>query len=181
MLGDCTVCRVAKAEFGPELSSAMLARHWVAQQLRRWELNALLEVATLLTSELVTNAVIHAADGPAVSVAVAKGDVEVGVTDSEARLPRPPAGVGNEEKEFADFLAEEGRGLVLVERLAAEWGVKSLVSGKHVWFRLKAPDWSHESECRCDHAAPGHVMLESGRMAEHIRGPWDEARVPPAA
>jgi hypothetical protein len=54
------VCRVAAAEFDPLLSSATLAGRWVAERLERRELPQLLvEAATLSTSELVANAIVH--------------------------------------------------------------------------------------------------------------------------
>jgi anti-sigma regulatory factor (Ser/Thr protein kinase) len=110
-------------------SSAIFARRWAAQHLERWELVEAAEVATLLTSELVTNAVVHAGSGPSLVLAVADGVIEVGVSDNELRLPgapRPKVATSGHEIDHS-LLAEGGRGLLLVEALAEEWGATSLV------------------------------------------------------
>ena len=88
------VCRVATGEFEPVPSAVSAARRWIADYLGRWELQELTGTAVLLTSELVTNAVVHATSRPVVSMAVADGILEVGVSDRDPRLPHP-AGSGS--------------------------------------------------------------------------------------
>lgn len=75
-----------------------------------------------------------------------------------------------------DLTAEYGRGLPIVEALAAEWGTTILPKGKQVWFRLDASGWTYLTACRCkaDHA--DQVVLDSGRQVYAISGPWDDAR-----
>jgi len=145
------MCRVVKMGFEPVVSSSGRARRWVAEHLARWELDEVVDVSTLLTSELVANAVVHAASGPGVVLAVADGVVEVDVADSEPRLPRPakpgPEATGVVPEEA--LLVDGGRGLLLVDALADEWGATRLADGKQVWFRLSAENWSHRSACRC--------------------------------
>ena len=170
------MCRVAAAEFDPLLSSAALARRWVAERLERWELPQLLvEAATLLTSELVANAIVHTSSRPAVLVAMADGLLEVGVSDREPALPRRPADriLGEVTVDQQALMAEGGRGLLLVDALADEWGATSLTEGKQVWFRLSATDWPYRSACRCHRDHIDRVRLESGRYALAIAGPWD--------
>jgi anti-sigma regulatory factor (Ser/Thr protein kinase) len=88
--------------------------------------------AELCTSELVTNAIAHTAsrlDGRVtVTVAVGVAVLHVGVTDDGAhgRLPYV-----REEP-----LAEDGRGMLIVTTLAAEWGVEASEGGTTTWFRL---------------------------------------------
>jgi anti-sigma regulatory factor (Ser/Thr protein kinase) len=88
-----------------------------------------LEVALLLTSELVTNAVCHAG-GPAwLDIHVEEDVLTVGVTDEgegEVRIP-------DEHRS----LETHGRGLRLVDELSRRWGVHPVNgTGKRVWFEL---------------------------------------------
>ncbi|MFI9719913.1 ATP-binding protein [Streptomyces sp. NPDC052396] len=94
--------------------------------------------AELLTSELVTNALVHTDGGALVSVrlpggpgAPVKGRLRVEVRDFADRHPvlRVPAG---------ERTATSGRGLLLVHSLADGWGVRSHAVGKAVWFELDA-------------------------------------------
>jgi hypothetical protein len=66
-----------------------------------------------------------------------------------------------------------GRGLLLVDSLADEWGVIRLVNGKQVWFRISTDDWSYRSGCMCHSDSIDRVRLESGRYALALPGPWD--------
>ena len=162
------VCRVAMAEFEATLSSPARARRWLTDMLERWELSGLAESAILLTTEIVTNAVVHALSRPLVVAAAAHGEIEVGVTDHEPRLPRKPGGA-----DPASTTTEGGRGLALVDMVADEWGATSLAEGKQVWFRLLTPGWSHQHDCRCHVPHDDRVQLASGRFVLHLGGPWD--------
>lgn len=114
-------------------STASIApgRHWVADQARLAGVDAVhLPLLALLSSELITNAVMH---GPrlgtiAVRVRRSGGDLRVEVDDGS---PDPPRLRGS------DPPSSGGRGLVLVESLAARWGcVARGAEGKTVWFDL---------------------------------------------
>jgi two-component sensor histidine kinase len=89
------------------------------------------EVALLLTSELVTNALKHG-EGEIELVVRIDRQLRVEVYDEAAKLPQ--------RLEYAP-LAELGRGLMLVERLSADWGAERLDSWgeKRVWFELDVP------------------------------------------
>ena len=94
------------------------------------------DVAVLLASELVGNAVEHARS-EAIHLVVDQGEARfrVEVHDEVDDRPRP---------QQVDTLAPRGRGLMLVERLAAEWGVDpSPGGGKQVWFQLRMPPAGH--------------------------------------
>ena len=161
------MCRVASTELSGSTAAVAEARAFVSGALRRWELESLVTDATLLTSELVTNAVLHARTGVTVSVAVADGAAEIGVTDASPTLPRPRTAARS---------AEGGRGLQLVDEVAEEWGVASLDGGKQVWFALEVDvDWAHRSSCPCEGEELSRVRLQSGRWAAAAPGPWDEA------
>ncbi len=105
------------------------ARAVVEATLQRWGMGGLAEVATLLVSEAVTNAVRHA--GTHIELVIERvGDdrVRIAVTDEAPRAllrQREP-----------DAAAEGGRGLHLVDHLADRWGVSATASTKTVWFEL---------------------------------------------
>ncbi len=107
------------------------ARTAVANALTAWSLNAVEDVAVLLTSELVTNAIRHATGDLRLRVLRRPGGIRVEVHDRDATaLPQPRA--------QDDALAEGGRGLHFVGELATRWGVETLAGGKQVWFELDA-------------------------------------------
>lgn len=160
------MCRVIDRELRRAPSAAAQARALVADALTRWRLEPLVADAQLLVSELVTNAVLHARGDVTVSLAVAEGTAEVGVTDRSVRLPR---------RRQVTWRAGGGRGLRLVDAVAREWGVAHQPDGKQVWFRLDVgQDWPHRSGCPCGDAALDRVRLLSGRWALAVPGPWDE-------
>jgi len=75
----------------------------------------------------VANAVLHART-PIRVVVRRRGElVRVEVQDGELRAPT---------RKHYSALSTTGRGLYLVERLAAEWGVDARAGGKSVWFEL---------------------------------------------
>lgn len=113
-----------------EPSSVALARQSLVDALGDWQGSAVVEVAELLVSELVTNAVLHA--GSAVELAVWRqaGRVRVEVGDASAMVPH---------QRVADETATIGRGVDMVEMLAERWGVDtSHAEGKIVWFEVSA-------------------------------------------
>jgi anti-sigma regulatory factor (Ser/Thr protein kinase) len=88
------------------------------------------ETALLLTSELVTNAVLHAGGKPVLDVDVQPERLRVTVTDGGAPLPETPTNPAP--------LDESGRGLFLVETLSDRWGSEQHApAGKSVWFELQ--------------------------------------------
>jgi hypothetical protein len=112
---------------GPE--SVKAAREFTAATLGGWQLGGLVEEAVIVASELVTNAIRH---GTSPGAQDADGDSRVElawqrdatrvicvVTDGSSLPPR---------LEDTDMCAESGRGLQVVEALAAAWG----------WFLLGA-------------------------------------------
>ncbi len=84
------------------------------------------ETVVLLTSELVTNVVIHARTALRVGVSVTRGSVIVTVHDLD---------VGNEE---LPGNREGGRGWLLIEALAEASGMHHTAGdGKTAWFRVQ--------------------------------------------
>lgn len=123
-----------------EPASVPIARRAVAAQLRAWGLEPLVDTVSLAVSELVTNAVLHATGGLRVALSRAPGGARLEVGDGSARTPlqrRPTE------------LSGTGRGLQLVDMLAADWGVESASgTGKVVWAVFAAADDSHASPGR---------------------------------
>jgi anti-sigma regulatory factor (Ser/Thr protein kinase) len=116
-----------RLEASPE--APRLARRFVGTALNdRSVPPAACETAALLVSELVTNAVVHT-ETPDIEVEVrcADGPVRVEVRDRSARLP--------EMREHAPDEAQ-GRGLEIVDALAARWGSVHDGDGKAVWFEI---------------------------------------------
>ncbi|MFE4593224.1 ATP-binding protein [Streptomyces laurentii] len=96
--------------------------------LGAWGTPGATDVAELLTSELVTNALVHTDHGAVVTATVVPEQLRVEVRDFVPGIdpPRVP---------YADD-GTHGRGLVLVEALADSWGVENQGVGKVVWFEL---------------------------------------------
>lgn len=115
------------------------ARRFVGDVLVRWGIEEpLVHDAQLLTTELVTNALIHARSRSTVTVSRAGADaVRVEVADQNAMIPEP-------RRWGPDAVA--GRGLRIVERLSSAWGViiDATGEGKVVWFELDAEAYDGE-------------------------------------
>ena len=143
----------ASAAYEPEPAAAAAARRFVRETLCSWQLadrsSRLVDDAVLLTSELVTNAIVHAGTPLQVSCRLDGGEVEVAVQDRHpARgLGDPPAG-GADDAERTN-----GRGLLLPAALASSWGVSYARTAKAVWFRMAVNDRSAASQ----DGAPGRT------------------------
>jgi anti-sigma regulatory factor (Ser/Thr protein kinase) len=113
---------------GPE--GASFARRAMARAAELWRLDRdMTETALLLVSELATNAIRHGSPPVRLSLRLERDRLRVEVTDSSPALPElshpSPDQVG-------------GRGLQIVQQLAATWGASSSPRrlGKTVWFEL---------------------------------------------
>lgn len=125
--GPTDRCRrqTAAQQFPPELAAVPASRRFVCRHVPDPEFR---DDAMLLTSELAANAVEHAGTPFAVTVVTGPDILRVEVSDESCQAPtmlRPPDG------------AERGRGLQIVGRVAARWGVDIGVSGKAIWFELR--------------------------------------------
>jgi anti-sigma regulatory factor (Ser/Thr protein kinase) len=114
--------------FSSVTTSAGMARDFVRRNLAGWP-DKTVDAAVLMTSELVTNAVVHGRTRGQVSIKVSPGILRVAVRD-ESKL-RPVEGSHGQ-------FDEHGRGLSIVSALADRWGVIENVVGKSVWFTLGA-------------------------------------------
>ena len=106
-----------------------LARKLVTEQLVRSSTpHRCVEDAVLLVSELVTNALVHG-----------RGDIrlECTVDGTLARVAISDAEVATPQLRRPTSDRPSGRGLLLVDLLAARWGVDAAPTGKTVWFEIE--------------------------------------------
>ncbi len=103
-------------------------RSFVAEHLSRWQVPAQVsDEATLLTSELIANAVRHAPPPLCLEIAVDATKIRIEVHDSD---PMPPV------LTRPDFTSRGGRGVWLVDTIASRWGYRPEPPGKVVWFEM---------------------------------------------
>ena len=114
-----------------ENRSVRLARHAAHVVLGAWRLAHVEETAVLIVSELVTNAVRHATDTEVIEVDLhaTRTCLRIEIQDTDRRWPQPRVPGGFEESGF---------GFMLVDALAATWGVRETKTGKAVWAELDA-------------------------------------------
>lgn len=129
-------------------AAAAAARSVVEDAIRTWRVPVDADTAVLLTSELVTNAVTHGTPnaGTFVLLAIAcdAAGLRVDVHDGSADLPVLDTGLLDD----ALAEAENGRGLLLVTTLSAEWGFYRTPAGKAVYFTLALQRDSAETDIK---------------------------------
>jgi anti-sigma regulatory factor (Ser/Thr protein kinase) len=92
------------------------------------------DAATLLTSELVTNAIRHTTSGgTSGTVTIVIVDVPDGVL-----IEVTDGGSAGTPVVRSDLMAQHGHGLYLVQQLSAQWGYLRDSGGTTVWFHLAA-------------------------------------------
>ena len=89
---------------------------------------ATIQTASLLTSELATNAVLHAAPPVHLHAQITEAIIRVEIHDGSASTS--PA------LRKARATDHDGRGLAIIEALASRWGTEPTRGGKFVWFEL---------------------------------------------
>lgn len=129
LLGDPSLDEVTLSS-RPE--SAGIARRLTLSVLRGWNLPQVNDVAELLVSELVGNAVRHTgARTFGLRMLRRRGWIRVEVRDPSRALPCLMP---------VRDLDISGRGLFLIDKLADRWGVDLLPRGKTTWFEMRVPD-----------------------------------------
>jgi anti-sigma regulatory factor (Ser/Thr protein kinase) len=104
------------------------ARRFTGSTLSTWGLDAHGDVAALLVSELVTNAVHHGRTTCLLELTATPTVLRVAVADDGGGAPR---------LRYAGPEDDSGRGLAIVEALASRWGFEPTASGKVVWCELR--------------------------------------------
>jgi LuxR family transcriptional regulator, maltose regulon positive regulatory protein len=116
---------------GPVPTAAAAGRAFVREVCGRWGLQVLADPAALLASELVTLSVAHAGTAMELRMELVGARLEVAVTD--------------EDSDLLGFLAareetDRGLGLLVVDQVAAAWGVRQDgAGGKTAWCTLELP------------------------------------------
>lgn len=132
----------------PEPASVSRARRLVRNALIEAGRDDLVEDATLLVSEVVTNAVLHAGTPIALRCRIDSRGARIEVSDGSSVSP---------SIRHYDANASTGRGLGLVAAMAASWGIDPDVDGKTVWF-----------ECRGGTADGGSAEPESSHSVDEV-------------
>ncbi|MFF2348401.1 SpoIIE family protein phosphatase [Kitasatospora sp. NPDC058115] len=121
--------RIATLPLGDDHAMVAHSRRFTRETLTEWGLGALADWAELLTSELITNALVHAGS-PTQLRLFCNRTLTVEVADRDSATPRIRR---------ADEEDEGGRGIHLVNELAHRWGSRRTPEGKVVWFELELP------------------------------------------
>jgi anti-sigma regulatory factor (Ser/Thr protein kinase) len=104
------------------------ARHFTETTLTGWNVDGdAIATATLLASELVTNAVLYGYGARELRLRCTSTDLTILVADDAPGLPQ--ARTPNDESEI-------GRGMQVLEACASRWGVEPRGTGKVVWCEL---------------------------------------------
>ncbi|MFE4594556.1 ATP-binding protein [Streptomyces laurentii] len=118
-----------------EPQSAAVARKLVGTALAVWELDSLIDDAAVVITELVSNAVAHGrlASIRVIVARLSATRVRLSVVDRSTNAPMMRTDSNGDQL--------RGRGLVLVDALAAAWGTEPYRWGKQVWAELDAEVW----------------------------------------
>lgn len=114
-----------------DLESVRQARQFVSRTMTGWGVPGVIDEASIVVTELASNAVLHAGSAYEVRLSLNPQSVRIEVRDHGAGTPepRPPTESG-----------ESGRGLFMVAALSASWGFESGSPGeKVVWSELVRP------------------------------------------
>jgi anti-sigma regulatory factor (Ser/Thr protein kinase) len=146
------------------------ARRWARGVLTAWDADELEWELSQLLTEVVTNAVLHAGTSLRVGLEqdAASGRLRCEVTDGSPVRPR----LRNHSAE-----ATTGRGLQLLETVAASWGVQPASAGKTVWFELDGEGGGRgerpggeDLAALLEELASGEAAVEGGGKGAVARG-----------
>jgi anti-sigma regulatory factor (Ser/Thr protein kinase) len=125
--GDRRDHHSARATFAANPGAVTAARRYTRQKLTDWGAGGQTAAASLVVSELASNAVRHAGSGFGLSLTCDHDAVRIVVSDASEVRPvsrRPKPG------------ATSGYGLNIVSNLAADWGCIVGDHGKEIWVQL---------------------------------------------
>jgi PAS domain S-box-containing protein len=113
--------------FAADARSVSQARRFARETLEEWGAGDLVDSATLLVSELVTNAMVHTGTTALLRLRL---DAQVLRLEVEDRHPGRSLPMGTQTPTDE---AESGRGLLITSALASAWGVEYTATSKSVW------------------------------------------------
>ncbi len=128
--------------FSASIEAVPLARAELFKTLCDWGLEQFADDLLLCLSEAVTNALFYVGPGSTVTVHVTATDHTVHIEvdddgDAEPKLRTPVTANGESTPNLAAVPAG-GYGLMLIQALSDNWGVRHLAVGKAVWFERHA-------------------------------------------
>ena len=124
--------RSATMQVAAEPTGPSRVRAWMGAKLREWQVpEPVVGGAVLCTSELTTNALLHAGTPASVRIDLTAERLLVSVADTGTR--------GSVTRAHTDALSSRGRGLGLIEELSDSWGTDPTVRGSTVWFEMLIP------------------------------------------
>jgi anti-sigma regulatory factor (Ser/Thr protein kinase) len=145
-------------------SQVGVARAFVSRTLAATAPKVDSDAATLLTSEVVTNAIQHTKSGVDGTVTIVVIGIPHGVLVEV--IDEGSAGVPIVK---GDLYAAEGHGLFLVQQLAAQWGYLRDPAGTTVWFHLPAPEEADLGEAEA--SAISSVRPDPADIGRHRSSP----------
>ncbi|PRY27620.1 ATP-binding SpoIIE family protein phosphatase [Pseudosporangium ferrugineum] len=124
--------RSATMQVPAEPTGPSRVRQWMTTRLREWAVpEPVIGAAILCTSELTTNALLHAGTPAQVHIDLSAERLLVSVADTGTR--------GSVTRARTETLSSRGRGLGLIEELSDTWGTDPTVRGSTVWFEMLIP------------------------------------------
>ncbi len=127
------------------------ARRFTRDRLKTWGLLAVADNAILMISELVTNAILHGGEGALLTLTHDDLKIRAEVRDSSPAMPVV--------RSYSET-ATTGRGMVIVDALAAAWGTFAVDGGKVVWFELATGAAGDEAEARDEYPVRSRAVDE---------------------
>jgi serine phosphatase RsbU (regulator of sigma subunit)/anti-sigma regulatory factor (Ser/Thr protein kinase) len=125
--------RSATMHVAADPSGPSRVRHWMTVRLREWSVpEPVIGSAILCTSELTTNALLHAGTPAQVHIDLNAERLLVSVADTGTR--------GSVIRARTDAMSSRGRGIGLIEELSDSWGTDPSVRGSTVWFEILLAD-----------------------------------------
>jgi anti-sigma regulatory factor (Ser/Thr protein kinase) len=118
------LARPVARTFARATTAPASARRFVSSTLRTWGVLEQVDDIALIASELTTNAVRYGGGPITITLSATVEAFRVAVADAGPELPRP-------HTPLAEALS--GRGLWIVDMLAASWGYERTGNGKVVW------------------------------------------------
>ncbi len=117
----------AHQSFAAEARSVAQARRFTRRTLEEWGAAELEDSASLIVSELVTNAVVHTGTSVRLTLGLQGHDLRIEVEDRHPgrTLPMVP--------DQPPDTSEHGRGLMITTSLSSAWGVEYTAATKRVW------------------------------------------------
>jgi len=128
---EAAAARRVRQRLSATPAAPALARRTVVEACQAWGLPDLVDDAEVVVTELVANAVRHVGGDLHLDIALGQRFLHLSLRDGSRvapvrKLPDPDTGRG-------------GRGLILIDALAASWGSTLTLEGKAVWARLRLP------------------------------------------